>query len=797
MGHRDQYSGMYSGTAETGPTLQVATTRVSDKEAMVAAKIKDSEGYMLGEVTVTDKTTGHTTTSQFKNGLLGFVGVKGRTYTLSVTDKNNHVQSKDLTIPANGDVDQNIDVFFGDQPSANKTLSKPLSMTAHVFKQDDNLPLAGATVTILGLEVDLELQADNGGNVTFTLPEGAAFILMAHRDQYSGMYSGTAQKGPALQVPTTRVSEKQTMVAAKIKNTEGYMLDEVTVTDKTTGQTTTSQFKNGLLGFVGVKGRTYTLVVTDKNNHTQSQDVTIAADGGAEQSIDVAFGDRQNTNKNTGEAVSMTAHVFKLDDNQPLAGASITILGPEADLELKADNDGNVAFTLPDGTAFILIANRDAYSGMYSGMVEKGPVLQVATTQVSEKETLIAGKLRDDQGYMLGEVTVTVTNKTTGEISRNQFKNGLLGFVGVKGHTYTISVEEKNHHGRSKDITIADNAGTPAKIDVVFENQKEPTASTMIRLKNDGSGDKIYISTGKSNAEIIERNGVLYFNDGTGERTLGNGTIAKLQNDPNTLKQFGLSFDEIIEIENIYFDYNKTSLDATDKKELDKAGRVLKRYPHLQLTISAHADDRGSDKYNLNLSKRRAKTIASYLAKNGVNRSAVNIEAHGESVPAIPCISGECNEEQRQKNRRAEFSLTSSGPVVATQNSSKSKTKTVSHKNATSSHLDETLAKYGDRTAEGLSFKISIGAYRFNHTLTFDELKDLGTVEKVNVDGITYYYLSSFTTMRSAEAVKKEVVSRGVKDAFVSIFRGEERITFKEFLVMVEEDERIAGMGAK
>ncbi len=124
----------------------------------------------------------------------------------------------------------------------------------------------------------------------------------------------------------------------------------------------------------------------------------------------------------------------------------------------------------------------------------------------------------------------------------------------------------------------------------------------------------------------------------------------------------------------------KPTLDDTDKKELEKAKTVLQRYPHLQLTISAHADDRGTNKYNLNLSKRRAKAVASYLAKIGVNKHGVSIEAHGESIPAIPCPSGVCDETQREKNRRAEFTLSSSGQVVATQQSGKSKTKTASRR---------------------------------------------------------------------------------------------------------------------
>ncbi len=220
-------------------------------------------------------------------------------------------------------------------------------------------------------------------------------------------------------------------VARKLKDSEGFMLEEVTVsvTDKATGQTTTSQFKNGLLGFVGVSGRTYTLSVEDKNHRVQSQDVTIAADGGAEQNTDIVFGD-----------------------------------------------------------------------------------------QLNDKQVNVSRKLKDSQGFMLEEVTVTVTNKTTGEITRPQFKNSLLDFVGLKGQTYTITVEDKNHRVQSQDVTITDDAGADENLDLVFENNGDNIASTMIRLKNDGGGDKFYISTGNSNTEITERDGMLYLNDGTGEK---------------------------------------------------------------------------------------------------------------------------------------------------------------------------------------------------------------------------------------------------------------------------------------
>ncbi len=63
-----------------------------------------------------------------------------------------------------------------------------------------------------------------------------------------------------------------------------------------------------------------------------------------------------------------------------------------------------------------------ATDGMYSGIVEKGPALNVPTTRLNDKQTIVAGKLKDESGNLLDEVTVTVTDKTTGAKTTSQFK---------------------------------------------------------------------------------------------------------------------------------------------------------------------------------------------------------------------------------------------------------------------------------------------------------------------------------------------------------------------------------------
>jgi hypothetical protein len=209
----------------------------------------------------------------------------------------------------------------------------------------------------------------------------------------------------------------------------------------------------------------------------------------------------------------------------------------------------------------------------------------------------------------------------------------------------------------------------------------------------------------------------------------------------------------------------------------------------LNLKISTHADVRGNDTYNLNLSRKRSKAIRSYLVKQNISAKHVEIDSYGESSPAVLCLAEDCTEEDHRKNRRAEFSLNSTKKVsdsylAKTQPKQKrSKEKIVPVNN---SKYAEVVEKYGDRQLEGLVFKVSVGAYRLNHGLTFSELADLGGIEKMLVGGIMYYYVIDFTTLRIAEDIRQQAIERGIKDAYIAIFYNGEKISFSKFISLAD-----------
>ena len=75
---------------------------------------------------------------------------------------------------------------------------------------------------------------------------------------------------------------------------------------------------------------------------------------------------------------------------------------------------------------------------------------------------------------------------------------------------------------------------------------------------------------------------------------------------------------------------------------------LIKR-PSLRILIEGHADEDGSEKYNLQLSMRRAQAVADYLIASGISPNRIDIQALGKNAPVIR----ESDEDAKARNRRA------------------------------------------------------------------------------------------------------------------------------------------------
>ena len=104
----------------------------------------------------------------------------------------------------------------------------------------------------------------------------------------------------------------------------------------------------------------------------------------------------------------------------------------------------------------------------------------------------------------------------------------------------------------------------------------------------------------------------------------------------------------------VFFDYDAYELRQDARDRLAQNARFLTSHPEFLLTIEGHADERGTNDYNLNLSDRRANAAKEYLSTLGVSGDRLRTVPYGEERP----FCGESSESCWQQNRRAHFTIT-------------------------------------------------------------------------------------------------------------------------------------------
>ena len=86
-------------------------------------------------------------------------------------------------------------------------------------------------------------------------------------------------------------------------------------------------------------------------------------------------------------------------------------------------------------------------------------------------------------------------------------------------------------------------------------------------------------------------------------------------------------------LENVFYDFNKSTLRPESKKELDGLVNLLKLNPNVTIELSAHTDRIGSDEYNQKLSLQRAESVVAYLISQGIAKDRLEAAGYGKTQP--------------------------------------------------------------------------------------------------------------------------------------------------------------------
>ena len=124
---------------------------------------------------------------------------------------------------------------------------------------------------------------------------------------------------------------------------------------------------------------------------------------------------------------------------------------------------------------------------------------------------------------------------------------------------------------------------------------------------------------------------------------------------PGSERDFAVNVGDVV-----HFQVDSSSLTGEAQGILRNQARWLNQYPQYTITIQGHADERGTREYNLALGARRATSVRTFLASQGVTAARIRTISYGKERPVAVCDDISC----WSQNRRAQTVLNDRGAVA-------------------------------------------------------------------------------------------------------------------------------------
>ncbi len=181
--------------------------------------------------------------------------------------------------------------------------------------------------------------------------------------------------------------------------------------------------------------------------------------------------------------------------------------------------------------------------------------------------------------------------------------------------------------------------------EVLFSDKTDATGEFLVNVD---CADKVYrIQVVKENYDAFSKSITVKRNYPYPTETI------KLK---SNLPDKGIDLAKLLNLKPIYFASNKALILNASAKELNKIITFMKEYTSIKIEIGSHTDSKGSDRYNLKLSKKRATSTANYIISKGIDPSRVKSRGYGETVLINKCGNGvRCSKDEHAQNRRSEF----------------------------------------------------------------------------------------------------------------------------------------------
>jgi outer membrane protein OmpA-like peptidoglycan-associated protein/tetratricopeptide (TPR) repeat protein len=481
----------------------------SSTTCVISLKNESGKPQNVSSAVITDLVNGQKLKFSFAQSLLTFQGVKGHPYQVAIQSESGNKAVQEVSLAANDLKVKTWNMTVKDTPELS-------DVSVHVLEEGGQSPIAGAAVQVSTLAApDQEGVTDVNGDVTFRLPLGAAYLLVALKDSVAGMDYGFVEKSPDSTsnkkvIYLKRQKKSGALAMAWIKNAKGETLNDakVTVTDKDSGEIVPLKTENGVLQFLGDPSRKYLVQVAHDGYNTITKE--IALDSGEEGINKVSI-----VLPATGVAIQQLA-VRVVSEKIPsgIAGALVTINRFSLqNLQLVSNEEGLVYFSVPEGEAYIASATKEGSAGVYMGTADTPTVIHSILIGQEGNGLQVNGKVSDNHGAIIPDSKVDVTDIRTGNKLPVEFKKGMLHFLGEPGAKYNITVTANEYSSAEKTITATSSDAILA-MPALTLNKKIPVKAKVGNAKGEilkGALVRVIDETTRQPVEVTMEDGTASF----------------------------------------------------------------------------------------------------------------------------------------------------------------------------------------------------------------------------------------------------------------------------------------------
>ncbi len=380
--------------------------------------------------------------------------------------------------------------------------------------------------------------------------------------------------------------------------------------------------------------------------------------------------------------------LFFSSNGHPGLGGLDVFVSPVAGNSFGTPKNMGIPVNSPDDD-FALVLNQDQKFGYLSSNRAGGEgsddIYAVNVLEPVKFEKRIKGVTKDPENKIIAntEVSLILNDKTIEKVMSDDQGNFEF-YVNQETLYHLVGKKDGYHDGLNKantdvpeeiiyaDLILSQQADFALKIIVQDAKTGNPVSGARIFMKDNLTFEESAVYTAEDGSYITKLPSV-----GLNDKISYNLKIDKLGYVSKTSSYYQVidrpgeyvlieKLDPIegvgtkIQINPIYFDFDKHNIRPDAAAELDKIVQIMNEYPDMVIELSSHTDCRGSYDYNMALSERRAKSSAEYVRARISKPERIYGKGFGESKLVNNCdcegdkVSG-CSEDEHQMNRRTEF----------------------------------------------------------------------------------------------------------------------------------------------